>query len=200
MNAELLKAVAELATGVSHNFNNILQRILACCQSAIIKLDVGDHIAARSLLTEILENSKNGSETVKRLQSFAQLRADVTSYTNQVFDLTTVVKDALGMTDLLNRTLAFKNGVSISIEAELIDGLMVSGISNDLFEVALNLMRNAIESISENGVIKVRTYAQENSAILEVEDNGSGISLENLGKIFDPFFTTKGFQSTGMGL
>ncbi|MGO8878906.1 MAG: sensor histidine kinase [Desulfomonilaceae bacterium] len=149
---------------------------------------------------EIAQNSRNGSETVKRLQSFAQLRSDVTSETNQIFDLTKAVRDALEMSELLWRTLAVKNGVSISIEADISDELMVSGISNDMFEVTLNLMRNSIDAVSNGGKIRVRTFARDDYAILEVEDDGTGISPENLSKIFDPFFTTKGLQSTGMGL
>ncbi|MGA8832927.1 MAG: PAS domain S-box protein, partial [Desulfomonilaceae bacterium] len=200
LHSELLKAVAELATGVAHNFNNVLQKILVSSQSALIKLDQGDPSATRPFLMEIAQNSRNGSETVKRLQSFAQLRSDVTSETDQIFDLTKAVRDALEMSELLWRTLAAKNGVSISIEPDITDELMVSGISNDMFEVTLNLMRNSIDAVSNGGRIRVRTFPRDDYAILEVEDDGTGISPENLSKIFDPFFTTKGLQSTGMGL
>ncbi len=200
LQSELLKAVAELATGVAHNFNNVLQRILVSSQSALIKLDQGDPSATRPFLMEIAQNSRNGSETVKRLQSFAQLRSDVTSETDQIFDLTKAVRDALEMSELLWRTLAVKNGVSISIEADITDEVMVSGISNDMFEVTLSLMRNSIDAVSNGGRIGVRTFPRDDYAILEVEDDGTGISPENLSKIFDPFFTTKGLQSTGMGL
>ena len=114
---------------------------------------------ARSILREIAENAKFGSETVKRLQSFAQLRSDVASETAKVFDLSMTVKDAAEMSELFWRTLAVKNGVSVSIETDLSYDLMVHGVSNDIFEVTLNLLRNAIESISFSGVIKIRTYA-----------------------------------------
>lgn len=200
LQSELLKAVAELATGVAHNFNNVLQKILVSSQSALIRLEQGDPSAVRPLLMEIAQNSRNGSETVKRLQSFAQLRSDVTSGTNQIFDLSKAVRDALEMSELLWRTLAVKNGVSISVQADITDELLVSGISNDLFEVTLNLMRNSIDAISNGGRIRVRTFPRDDYAILEVEDDGIGIAPENLSKIFDPFFTTKGLQSTGMGL
>lgn len=200
LQAEILNAVAELATGVSHNFNNVLQKILAGTQSAILKIDQAELYMARSILREIAENAKFGSETVKRLQSFAQLRSDVASETAKVFDLSMTVKDAAEMSELFWRTLAVKNGVSVSIETDLSYDLMVHGVSNDIFEVTLNLLRNAIESISFSGVIRIRTYALENQAILEVKDNGVGITPENLPRIFDPFFTTKGLQSTGMGL
>lgn len=200
LQSELLEAVAELATGVAHNFNNLLQKILVSGQSALLKLNQGDSKTARSILTEIIESSKDGSETVKRLQSFAQLRSDVTEETDKVFDLTATVRDALEMSELLWRTIAAKNGISISVQADLNESLIILGRSNDLFEVALNLLRNAIEAISLGGFVKVRTFSQDGHAILEVEDNGTGISAEDLPKIFDPFFTTKGFQSTGMGL
>ncbi len=200
LHSELIKAVAELASGVAHNFNNLLQRILASGQSALIKLDQGDLASACGLINEITHNSRNGSETVKRLQSFAQIRSDITEESDTVFDLSKAVRDALDMSELLCRTLAAKNGIYIRTKTDLTEDLMISGRSNDLFEVALNLFRNAIEATPHGGLVTVRTYPRDGFAMLEVQDTGNGIAPENLGKIFDPFFTTKGMQSTGMGL
>jgi two-component system cell cycle sensor histidine kinase/response regulator CckA len=200
LHSELIKAVAELASGVAHNFNNLLQRILASGQSALIKLDQGDVPSACGLLNEIAHNAKNGSETVKRLQSFAQIRSDIAEESDKIFDLSRAVRDALDMSELLCRTLAAKNGIYIKTQTDLTEELMIPGRSNDLFEVALNLFRNAIEATPNGGLVTVRTYPQDGFAILEVQDTGTGIAPENLGRIFDPFFTTKGMRSTGMGL
>jgi PAS domain S-box-containing protein len=200
LHSELIKAVAELASGVAHNFNNVLQRILASGQSALIKLDQGDVPSACGLLNEITHNAKNGSETVKRLQSFAQIRSDIAEESDKVFDLSRAVRDALDMSELLCRTLAAKNGIYIKTQTDLTEELMIPGRSNDLFEVALNLFRNAIEATPHGGLVTVRTYPRDGFAILEIQDTGTGIAPENLGRIFDPFFTTKGMRSTGMGL
>lgn len=62
----------------------------------------------------------------------------------------------------------------------------------------LNIIINAIEAIEENkGVLTIRSLARENKCVIEIEDNGQGISQENLDKLFDPFFSIK---EKGMGL
>jgi signal transduction histidine kinase len=69
-------------------------------------------------------------------------------------------------------------------------------------QVLLNLLSNAIQAIEHDaGRITVRTQALDGRVMALVEDNGKGISEENLAKIFDPFFTTKPVgQGTGLGL
>jgi signal transduction histidine kinase len=69
-------------------------------------------------------------------------------------------------------------------------------------QVLLNLLSNAIQAIEHDaGRITVRTQALDGRVMALVEDNGKGISEQNLAKIFDPFFTTKPVgQGTGLGL
>lgn len=66
-------------------------------------------------------------------------------------------------------------------------------------QVVMNLLMNAIQAITENGEITVRTAADEGGVRIEIGDNGVGIKPENLKKIFEPGFTTKGAR-VGMGL
>jgi signal transduction histidine kinase len=74
---------------------------------------------------------------------------------------------------------------------------------NKLLQILLNLITNAVDSVSEKGKIIVRTYKKNSGGrfivFWEVEDNGSGISEENKSKIFEDFFTSKK-HGTGLGL
>ena len=74
---------------------------------------------------------------------------------------------------------------------------------NKLLQILLNLMTNAVDSVSDKGKIIIRTYKQNSNnqitVFWEVEDNGSGITEENKSKIFDDFFTNKK-HGTGLGL
>jgi len=72
---------------------------------------------------------------------------------------------------------------------------------SQLNQVIVNLVVNALQSMSAGGKITVRTWSSDHNVYLSVEDTGSGISKENLEKIFVPFFTTKDIgHGTGLGL
>jgi two-component system sensor histidine kinase HydH len=70
---------------------------------------------------------------------------------------------------------------------------------NKIEVVLVNLITNAIHAIKENGKIVIRVMEEENSQVIEVEDNGEGIPRTILSRIFDPLFTTKS-SGTGLGL
>lgn len=71
--------------------------------------------------------------------------------------------------------------------------------SEQLTQILLNLTINAIQAMPEGGEIRLAAHRQGGNAVIEVRDQGMGISEENLEKIFDPFFTTKE-SGTGLGL
>ena len=78
----------------------------------------------------------------------------------------------------------------------------IPGDEEKLGQVCLNLIQNAIQAVSDDGVIILETRrvsGDENAIEISVKDNGSGISPIHLTKIFDPFFTTKD-TGTGLGL
>ncbi|MGJ7910482.1 ATP-binding protein [Neobacillus sp. LXY-1] len=79
------------------------------------------------------------------------------------------------------------------------NSIMVECIKDQLKQVILNLTKNAIESIEETGMLQINLESKGKCCILEITDNGKGISKENLDKIFQPFFTLKE-TGTGLGL
>ncbi len=65
----------------------------------------------------------------------------------------------------------------------------------------MNILDNAAQAIEENGNVYIRTRVEDENAVIEFEDTGSGIDKDVLPKIFDPFFTTKPVgEGTGLGL
>lgn len=97
-----------------------------------------------------------------------------------------------------------KHGIVLEMTAESIP--KVPCVPSQISQVALNLLVNAVQAIeghraSGEGRIGVHIGRRENRPILEVRDNGVGISPERFNKLFDPFFTTKGIgEGTGLGL
>ena len=92
------------------------------------------------------------------------------------------------------RHIQLKRSLSEEMQATLLD-------ENQLEQVFVNLLLNAIQAINENGAITVRTQIgpRQNSIIAEISDTGCGIAKENLDKIFEPFFSTKK-EGSGLGL
>ncbi len=99
----------------------------------------------------------------------------------------------------------------IKITADLPPHIVVPGFPAELRQVFTNLITNAVEAAGQNGSVEVRVRAQpasagpsgerlEQGAIIEIVDDGAGISSEVRERLFQPFFTTKGQHGTGLGL
>jgi len=79
--------------------------------------------------------------------------------------------------------------------------LLVNSFGSELNQVWTNIIDNAIDAMSGKGELRVRTYRDDGCAVVEIGDNGPGISPEIKSHIFEPFFTTKGVgEGTGLGL
>jgi len=70
---------------------------------------------------------------------------------------------------------------------------------NEILQIVINLVNNAMDAVSSDGYIKIKTYSKDSEVFLEVEDNGTGIKPEMQSKIFDEYYTTKD-GGTGLGL
>jgi PAS domain S-box-containing protein len=197
---ERLKAVAELSTGVAHNFNNLLQIVFGGSQLALADLELGDVKGARANLLRIVETANFGAQTVKRLQNFARTRTDDAKPLHKVFDLAETAAQAIEMSKPWWKTAPETNGIHIALNRYCRKGCMVKGNENEIFEVIVNLIKNAAEALPKGGEIRIRTSWDDSNSVLVVEDNGIGIAEEDLARIFEPFWTTKGFHGTGMGL
>ena len=197
---ERLQAIGELASGVAHNFNNLLQVIMAGVELALANLEAGHTANLKDYLEQIRESSIFGSETIRRLQSFARIRSDLVSRENKCFDLSELVRQASEISRPWWKTNLEKDGIYIKTETSLANGCFVSGKENEIFEVLINLIKNAVEAMPQGGLIRIKTSVIDDWVVFEIHDTGTGISDENMKRIFDPFWSTKGDMGTGMGL
>lgn len=198
--SERIKAVADLAAGVAHNFNNLLQIVMSGIELAITYLE-GDKLdKAISTLEQVLESTSFGAETAKWLQDFAQTGFEGNVKDGKVFSLTRTVEQAVEMSRPWWKSGPEKEGINVSVETDFKVDCLVAGRESEIFEVLVNLIKNASEALPDGGKIEISTTVENGWAALTVRDNGIGIPEEKLGKVFEPFFTTKGFKGTGMGL
>jgi PAS domain S-box-containing protein len=198
--SERLKAVADLSAGVSHNFNNVLQIVVGGTQLGLMNLDSGAFSDVALNLKEVLDSAKRGAETVKRLQDFARSSQEDKMAEGKVLDLSEVVDQALDVAKPFWKTGPQMRGVSIDLNRRLPRKTFVKGSAGELFEVIVNLVKNAVEALPYGGSIAVTVLVEDKDVKLQVEDNGTGIPSEHLKHIFEPFWTSKGLNGTGMGL
>lgn len=195
-----LAALGEMAGGVAHNFNNILQIVIGASGLAESDLEEGDIEEVRTTLQQIAESAQAGSETVKQLQDFARVRTEDPTVDGEIFDFSETVRKAVDVTRPFWKSGPEKRGVDMTVKSRLPEGCLVKGHQNELFEVVVNLIKNATEAMPDGGKVYVKTYVEGDFVYLKLADTGMGISEENLNKVFEPFWTTKGVQGTGMGL
>jgi signal transduction histidine kinase len=88
----------------------------------------------------------------------------------------------------------------VRVVKELADEVMAEVHSGEVLQVVSNLLANALDALSDNGVIRLRLKSSKAFVRIIIVDNGRGVPRHHLHKIFEPFFTTKDERGTGLGL
>ena len=186
--AEKLAAMGTLAAGIAHEVNNPLQPVLMSLEMTLENLDEGLPVD-RELLDVAEREVRRIQRLIARLLDFARP------------DRLGVV--ALDLNDLINEVLALAGKqlqhANVSVITDLVPLPMISGNSDQLKQVVLNLVVNAMQSMSTGGRLSLRTFRQGGETALSIADTGNGIPAEAMPHLFDPFFTTKA-NGTGLGL
>jgi CheY-like chemotaxis protein len=117
-----------------------------------------------------------------------------------VFDLSEVIYRAVEMSKTWWQTVPQKRGIKIAVQTDLDPECLVLGREGEIFEVIINIIKNAVEALPRGGNILIETCREDGRVKARIRDNGHGIPEPHLRKVFEPFFTTKGFSSAGMGL
>ena len=198
---ERLKAIADLSGGVAHHFNNLLQIVIGNTSLSLADLESGDLSEVKTNLEQMLEAATLGAETVRRLQTFANIRADITKEEAAIFDIAATARSAAEVSEALWKSDPEKERIKIDLHLDLEDGCLVKGQKNEMFEVLVNLIINAAEAMPDGGDIEVKTHREADEVLITVHDTGSGIAEEDLPKVFQPFWSSKGVGiGKGMGL
>ncbi len=198
--AERRSAISDLTSGVAHNFRNWLQIIMGSTRLALQDVERQEYSEIRVALEKTMKAAQSGAVTLKRLEEFAQIREGVEANQDKVFDVSGTLRTAVELTKPWRKTLSQERGITISLKSDLTAGSWVVGREVELFEVFVNLIRNASEAIKKDGEISVGTSREADKIIVEISDTGIGIAPQNLDRIFEPFWTTKAAVGTGLGL
>ena len=203
--SQKMESIGQLAGGVAHDFNNILQAILGFAD--VLAADVPQGDPAQADVAEIRQATERGIALTRQLLAISRKQV----LAAEDLDL----KERVGqMGNMLQRLL----GKAFELRCEFSAApAVVHGDANQIEQILLNLVVNARDAMPNGGAIAIGVQPREVAAAeavrrgppwragafvcLSVTDAGTGIPPEILPRLFEPFFTTKAKgQGTGLGL
>ena len=202
--AQKMEAIGQLAGGVAHDFNNILQAILG--YTHMILLSLGPDDKNRRKLEQVEKAGEKAAALTRQLLAFSRRQVLQLG----PIDLNRTIEDLLKM---LHRLIGEHIELNLVTDSAL---WTVNADRGQMEQVLMNLCVNARDAMPEGGRLSIETsnvrldddycsrhdWAKPGRYVkLSITDSGSGIAPETKGKIFDPFFTTKEQgRGTGLGL
>lgn len=208
---EKMRMAAVLASGVAHNFNNMLQAVMG--QASLIEMQSPADSAARESARVIIDSATKGAGLVKQLLSFSLPGSSAHS----VLSVNRLIRDSK---ELYRSVLGAEIQLDVDLESDVPE---VRGDYSQLQQVITNLLVNAKQAIEDRsqGLVRVTTskvrlksgeidpeLAPGLYVRIDIADNGQGMDAERQARCFEPFYTTKnvdsrtgiGFEGTGLGL
>jgi len=186
--SERLAALGRLVAGMAHEIRNPLNSISGYSQH--LKGKLGSGTEEGKALDVIVREVDRLNRVISQLLDFSSPREPEL----EQLDLNTIVRQTLV---LIEREAASQG---VTVVEELPDReTVVSGHSDSLKQLLLNLLLNALQSMPDGGVLTVGTGFSGARAYLRVSDTGPGIPEEDQEAVFEPFYTTRA-SGTGLGL
>ena len=190
--SERLASIGRLAAGVAHEVGNPITGIACLAQNLKYETDQQE---IEQTSEQILQQTARVDNIVKSLMSFAHSGNQYRPGSQQSLALHQCVKQAIELVKLdpQRKQLNYLN---------LCDSrLQIHGDMQRLLQVFINLLNNAADASDEGQSVRVQSYETDDSVLIHIEDQGSGIPEELQKRLFEPFFTTKDpGQGTGLGL
>ena len=199
-----IESIGRLAGGVAHDFNNLLTPILGYADLNLLRLPTSDPLYDD--LKAVKEAASRARELTLQLLAFGR---------KQVLEMRNIdLNECLGSIERMLRRVVREN-ISMTFRFSEEIGPVRADVTQ-VHQVVLNLVSNAVDALPKGGELVIatkRTVLDEvwcgidpelrpgDYAVIEVSDNGEGMSKETLDRIFEPFFTTKREgEGTGLGL
>jgi signal transduction histidine kinase len=189
---EKLRALGQMAAGVSHDLKNILNPLGLQLDLLRRRVQRGDKDQALATLEQMNDVIRFGVDTVERLRDFSRQTPDAPP---EPTELAKVVTTAL---EICRPRLAQAAGLTLVREPG--DAPTVLARASELVTAIVNLVINATDAMPGGGTITVRTGGADGGGWIEVADDGPGMDPDTERRVFEPFFTTKGEHGTGLGL
>jgi two-component system cell cycle sensor histidine kinase/response regulator CckA len=186
--SQKMEAVGQLAAGVAHEFNNILQTLMS--MATITRI--------RAVSPEILRIANDMETQLRRGAKVTQQLLAASRHQELTRTPLDLDEHVATTRDLLRRLIP--ENIEITVETSR-EAAWIEADAGQLQQVLLNLAINARDAMPDGGFLTLRVLCTEKEVSLEVEDSGSGFDEEAREHLFEPFFTTKEVgKGTGLGL
>lgn len=184
---EKLEIVSHLAASISHEIRNPLTVSRGFLQllndSSISPGDRRDYIHL----------------AVNEIDRAIQIITDYLAYAKPSVEKRESLDLAIELTSLLEVMTPFAKMRSIQLTNRITPNYMVIGEKQKFKQSMLNILKNSVEALPEGGFIHVNTFVEEKEYYITIEDNGTGMTSEQIGRLGEPYFSTKE-KGTGLGM
>lgn len=188
-----LDMIGQLASGVAHDFNNILNGIMSAAE--LMRMKLGDESKdLQKYLNIIIGQSESAALLSSRLLTFS--RKEI--YSREIIDLADLLEDTVS---IMKNT--FDRKISISLYQE--GKPKVYADYSSLQNAIMNICINSSHAMADGGSLSISVETEDKPTgqfeSITISDTGTGIKKEIMDRIFEPFFTTKkNGEGTGLGL
>lgn len=188
LQSEKMAALGLFASGIAHDINNPLAGVLAFAQLAM------QGLAPDSQLYQDLKEIESSALRCKKiLEDLLEMSRPSGRAEKSLVDLGTLIERVLPNLKVQYQDQDYR------LDLALKPLTPVEVCPSKFEQVFTNILTNAFQALKPGGSVRVSAHEDDKSVVIEVEDDGEGISEENLKNIFDPYFTTKR-QRGGSGL
>lgn len=186
---EKLAGLGTFASGIAHDINNPLYVMVGLAENILEEQDIN---VIREQAKSIVDAGKRIQMTCRNITQYARAASGVDPVCVEVTHALDEAVKIAQYTPILQ---------DLSVVKRYAGTLKALANPEELLQVFVNLMTNAIHAMKGKGTLTLSSWAENGSAKISIADTGCGISTGNLEKVFEPFFTTKpSGEGTGLGL
>lgn len=187
-NAERLNVVSQLAASVAHEVRNPMTSIKGFLQ--LISQDKNLNASQYKYIEISLSELERAEAVINDYLSLAK------PTTTEIITELNVTAELHSMLDIIT---SYTNTRNITIDYSIQEGILTKGKKNEFKQALLNIMKNSVEAVHVNGTLTVTAYQKNSVVLIEIKDNGVGMSQKQLEQLGAPYYSTKD-KGTGVGL
>ncbi len=185
LETEKLSSLGKLLFSIAHEINNPLSNISTTIE--ILKNEDIDNEFRKELFNDLENEVERTKNIVHSVLDFCKVKE----------------KTYLNLKKCIEDTVKLMKGYipnKISVKIEIPENIKIFGNKSQIQQIFVNLIKNAIEAIKDEGEIQIKAVTENGKVKIMVKDTGEGIAPQNLSKIFEPFFSTREKSGYGIGL